>query len=44
MDGIEPREGLPPLDRLGGPDIPLDDLGPQLERTLELLNETGFTT
>jgi iron(III) transport system substrate-binding protein len=44
VDGIEPREGLPPLEELGGPDIPLDDLGPQLERTLELLNETGFTT
>jgi iron(III) transport system substrate-binding protein len=42
--GIEPKEGLPALDELGGPQLELDDLGPQLERTLELLNEVGFTT
>ena len=41
--GIAPKEGLPPLDRLGGPEIELDELGPRLERTLELLNEVGFT-
>jgi iron(III) transport system substrate-binding protein len=42
--GIDAKEGLPPLDELQGPQIALDDLGPQLERTLELLNEVGFTT
>jgi iron(III) transport system substrate-binding protein len=42
--GIEPKEGLPVLDELGGPQLELDDLGPQLEQTLELLNEVGFTT
>jgi iron(III) transport system substrate-binding protein len=44
VDGIEPKQGLPPLGDLGGPQIELDDLGPQLEQTLELLNEVGFTT
>jgi iron(III) transport system substrate-binding protein len=42
--GVEPREGLPPLERLGGPRIELDELGPELERTLELLSELGFTS
>jgi iron(III) transport system substrate-binding protein len=42
--GIEPREGLPALDELQGPEIELDQLGPELERTLELLNEVGFTS
>jgi iron(III) transport system substrate-binding protein len=44
IEGVEPREGLPPLEDLQGPDIELDELGPELERTLELLNEVGFTT
>jgi len=44
IEGVEPREGLPPLEELQGPDIALDELGPELERTLELLNEVGFTT
>jgi iron(III) transport system substrate-binding protein len=44
VDGIAPKEGLPPLSELRGPQIELDELGPQLERTLELLNEVGFTT
>jgi iron(III) transport system substrate-binding protein len=44
VEGIAPKEGLPPLDQLRGPQIELDDLGPQLEQTLELLNEVGFTT
>jgi iron(III) transport system substrate-binding protein len=44
IDGVEPKEGLPPLDELEGPDIDLADLGPELEATLELLNEVGFTT
>lgn len=41
--GVEPRAGLPSLDSLGGSDVDLAALGPELERTLELLNETGFT-
>ena len=44
VEGIEPREGLPPLERLQGPRIKLDALGPELERTLELLSEVGFTS
>ena len=44
VDGIEEPEGLPALEELRGPDIALGDLGPELERTLELLNETGFTS
>jgi len=42
--GIDAKSGLPPLGSLQGPQIALDDLGPELERTLELLNEVGFTT
>jgi iron(III) transport system substrate-binding protein len=44
VEGVEPREGLPPLDELEGPKVELDALGPELERTLQLLNEVGFTT
>jgi iron(III) transport system substrate-binding protein len=44
IEGVEPREGLPPLDGLQGPDLQLDALGPELERTLEMLNEVGFTS
>jgi iron(III) transport system substrate-binding protein len=44
IEGVEPREGLPPLAELQGPDIALGDLGPELERTLELLNELGYTS
>jgi iron(III) transport system substrate-binding protein len=44
IEDIEPKEGLPPLDELEGPDIDLAELGPELEETLELLNEVGFTT
>ena len=44
IDGIEGPEGLPALDELQGPDIALGDLGPELERTLELLNELGYTS
>lgn len=43
VDGIPPREGLPPLAELEGPDIRLDALGGELEETLELLNELGYT-
>ena len=42
--GIEPREGLPALDELEGPDLSLGDLGGELESTLELLNELGYTS
>jgi iron(III) transport system substrate-binding protein len=41
--GIEPKPGLPPLESLRGPGASLGDFGRELERTLELLNETGFT-
>jgi iron(III) transport system substrate-binding protein len=44
IEGVEPREGLPPLDELEGPELELDALGPELERTLQLLDEVGFTT
>jgi iron(III) transport system substrate-binding protein len=43
IEGVEAREGLPPIEDLQGPDIELDQLGPELERTLELLNEVGLT-
>jgi iron(III) transport system substrate-binding protein len=42
--GISPREGLPPLEALQGPELQLDALGPELARTLELLSEVGFTS
>jgi iron(III) transport system substrate-binding protein len=41
--GIDAKAGLPPLAQLQGPEIKLDALGPQLEKTLQLLNEVGFT-
>jgi iron(III) transport system substrate-binding protein len=44
VEGIDPKPGLPPLEQLQGPDIALDRFGPELEKTLELLNEVGFTT
>jgi iron(III) transport system substrate-binding protein len=44
VPGIDAKAGLPPLDTLGGPQIQLDQLGPELEQTLELLNAVGFTT
>jgi iron(III) transport system substrate-binding protein len=44
VEGIEPKEGLPALDSLQGPDVELDSFGEELEATLELLNETGWTT
>jgi len=42
--GIAPKPGLPSLDSLRGPEIVLDRLGAELEGTLELLNETGYTS
>lgn len=44
VEGIEPKRGLPPLEQLQGPDVELDRFGSELEKTLELLNEVGFTT
>ena len=46
VDGIDPREGVPSLDELSdrGPDVDLSSFGGELERTLELLNETGYTS
>lgn len=44
VEGIRPKSGLPPLEDLQGPDLQLGRLGPELEKTLELLNEVGFTT
>jgi iron(III) transport system substrate-binding protein len=44
VDGVEPREGLPPLETLRGPGIALDRLGTELESTLELLDAAGYTT
>ncbi len=44
--GIDPKEGVPTLDELAGrgPDVELSSFGAELERTLELLNETGYTS
>ncbi len=44
VEGLAAREGLPPLESIQGPDIALGDLGRELEKTLELLNELGFTS
>ena len=46
VDGIAPRKGVPTLDELSGrgPDVDLSSFGKELERTLELLNETGYTS
>lgn len=41
--GIAAPAGLPPLDSLQGPDVSLGALGAELESTLSLLNELGFT-
>jgi iron(III) transport system substrate-binding protein len=44
--GIEPKEGVPTLDELAGrgPDVDLSSFGAELEQTLELLSETGYTS
>lgn len=46
VEGIAPKEGVPTLDELSesGPDVDLSGFGDELERTLELLNETGYTS
>ena len=44
--GIDPKPGVPSLDELEqrGPAVDLSSFGGELEKTLELLNETGFTS
>jgi iron(III) transport system substrate-binding protein len=44
IDGIEPKEGLPMLSELEGPDVDLTSLGAEHEATIELLRETGYLT
>jgi iron(III) transport system substrate-binding protein len=44
IEGVDAKEGLPPLEEIQGPQVQLDSFGAELERTLELLNEVGFTT
>jgi iron(III) transport system substrate-binding protein len=40
---VRPRPGLPPINDIEGPEINLGRLGRELPRTLELLNEVGYT-
>ncbi len=46
VEGIAPKAGVPTLDELtdAGPEVDLSSFGAELERTLELLNETGYTS
>jgi iron(III) transport system substrate-binding protein len=44
VDGIEPPEGLVPLDEIKGPDVELTAFGAELESTVELLRQTGWLT
>jgi len=46
VDGIDPKPGVPTLAELEsrGPSVDLSSFGDELERTLELLNETGYTS
>ncbi len=46
VEGIRPRAGVPSLAELAGrgPNVDLSSFGAELERTLELLNETGYTS
>jgi iron(III) transport system substrate-binding protein len=44
VPGVPPGEELPSLSALHGPDIQLARLGPELARTLELLNAVGLTS
>jgi iron(III) transport system substrate-binding protein len=41
--GVQPRPGLPKLGAIQGPEINLGRLGQELPKTLELLNEVGYT-
>jgi iron(III) transport system substrate-binding protein len=42
--GIAPRQGLPALGSLAGPELDLSTLGGELEATLRLLSDTGYTS
>jgi iron(III) transport system substrate-binding protein len=42
--GIAPKEGLPSLAQLEGPDVDLTSFGSEHEATIELLRETGYLT
>jgi iron(III) transport system substrate-binding protein len=42
--GIAPKEGLPPFASLTGPELDLSKLGTELESTLKLLSDTGYTS
>ncbi len=44
IEGVEPKEGLPPLADLDGPDVDLTSFGAEHEATIELLRETGYLT
>jgi iron(III) transport system substrate-binding protein len=44
IEGVEPKEGLPPLTELEGPDVDLTSFGSEHEATIELLRETGYLT
>lgn len=44
VEGIAPKEGLPPLAELEGPDVDLASFGTEHEATIELLRETGYLT
>ena len=44
VDGIDAKEGLPPLADLTGPDVELTAFGAELASTIELLRETGYLT
>lgn len=44
VEGIEPKEGLPPLDELEGPNVDLAAFGAEHEATIEMLRETGYLT
>jgi iron(III) transport system substrate-binding protein len=42
--GISPQHDLPPLTDLHGPDVELGTLGPELQATLEMIDEAGLTS
>jgi iron(III) transport system substrate-binding protein len=42
-DGVEADENLPPLESIKTIDVPLADLGKDLEASLDLINEVGLT-
>jgi iron(III) transport system substrate-binding protein len=44
IEGIAAKAGLPALDELQGPDVDLSTFGSELEKTVELLRETGYLT